>query len=134
MWLILYTKLEKDFIVFNFSGICYIFIEMMWRGQSHYTMFFTGGLCFFVLYKIYDRYKKLKFFQKYLIGATVITFIEFLAGYIVNILFGMKVWNYSTLPFNILGQICLLYSFLWGFLGVFIEYIVNHTNNKLLSK
>ena len=126
MWRLLYTNAEKNFIFFNFSGICYVFIEMMWRGYSHYTMFFTGGLCFLTLCKIYCRHKNLSFFQKYLIGALVITLIEFLVGCIVNLLFGMNVWNYSKLPLNILGQVSLIYSLLWGFLGVFVDYIVNH--------
>ena len=127
---ILYTSVERNFIMFNFSGICYVFIELMWRGYSHYTMFFTGGLCFLTLCQIYNKYKNLSFFQKYLFGTLVISSIEFLVGCIVNLFFGMHVWDYSKLPLNILGQISLVYSTLWGFLGVFIDYIVNQKSCK----
>ncbi len=119
---LLYTNAERNFIIFNFSGLCYVSLEIMWRGYSHYTMFFIGGLCFFTLCKIYCKYKNLSFFQKYLIGALVITSIEFLVGCIVNLSFGMNVWDYSKLPLNILGQVNLIYSLLRG---VFIDYIVN---------
>lgn len=125
MCLYLYTKLEKNFIIFNFSGLCYIFIEMMWRGHSHYIMFFTGGLCFLILSKIYIKFNKLTFFKKYVIGAAVITFVEFFTGCIFNLFFGMSIWDYSNLPLNILGQVCLIYSLLWGIIGLFIDYIVN---------
>lgn len=117
--------MKKDFIIFNFSGLCYISIEMLWRGHTHYTMFFTGGLCFLILYKIYNRYNKLKFFQKYMIGASVITSVEFIVGCIVNLIFNMKVWNYSNMPLNVYGQVCLIYSVLWGFLGILVDRLVN---------
>ncbi len=117
--------IEKDFIIFNFSGLCYISIEMLWRGYTHYTMFFTGGLCFLILYKIYSKHKRLTFLQKYAVGAFVITSVEFIVGCIVNLIFNMKVWNYSNMPLNVYGQVCLIYSVLWGFLGILIERLVN---------
>ena len=33
-------------------------------------------------------------------------------------LFGSRSWDYSNVPFNLNGRICLLYSIFWGFLGV----------------
>ena len=30
---------------------------------------------------------------------------------------GLDVWDYSKVPFNFLGQVCVLYSVLWGFLS-----------------
>lgn len=128
--LILTSNIKKDFTIFNFSGLCYISIEIMWRGYTHYTMFFTGGLCFLILYKIYNKYKNLTFFQKYIIGAISITAIEFFVGCIVNLILNMNVWDYSNMPLSIYGQVCLIYSFLWGFLGVLIEYLVNDRTFK----
>ena len=34
-------------------------------------------------------------------------------------MFGTRSWDYSNMPFNINGRICLLYSIFWGILGVF---------------
>ncbi len=124
----------KDFTIFNFSGICYVFIEMMWRGYSHYSMFFTGGLCFLILYKIYKKHREISYLKKYIIASIVITFIEFFVGFIFNIILKQKVWNYSNMPFNIYGQICLIYSFLWGFVGIFIDYLVNCKHTIKTSK
>ena len=50
------------------------------------------------------------------IGTLVITPIEFLIGLIVNCRLNMNIWDYSNERFNILGQICPLYSMLWGIL------------------
>ena len=32
--------------------------------------------------------------------------------------FGSRSWDYSDMPFNLNGRICLLYSVFWGLLGV----------------
>jgi uncharacterized membrane protein len=53
------------------------------------------------------------FWKQCLIGAAVITGLEFLTGLIVNKMCGWAVWDYSGLPLNIMGQICLPYSLLW---------------------
>lgn len=44
---------------------------------------------------------------------TAITAVELLAGIIVNIWLGMGVWDYSGLPLNFMGQICLPFWLLW---------------------
>ena len=61
--------------------------------------------------------------EKCAIGALVITVIEFISGCIVNLWLRMDVWDYSSIPGNVLGQICLLYSFLWGMLSIPISYV-----------
>ena len=34
-------------------------------------------------------------------------------------LIGSRSWDYSNMPFNVNGRICLLYSMFWGVLGMF---------------
>ena len=41
------------------------------------------------------------------------------AGLVLNICLGMAVWDYSTLPGNLWGQICLPFSALWALLAGF---------------
>ena len=35
------------------------------------------------------------------------------AGLILNVWLGLDIWDYSNLPLNLCGQICLWYSALW---------------------
>ena len=44
--------------------------------------------------------------------------IEFLTSYILEKRFHATWWDYSHLPLNINGRVCLLYSLFWGILGV----------------
>ena len=51
-------------------------------------------------------------------SAIIVTVTEFIAGVILNIWLGLNIWDYSNLPCNILGQVCLLYTFLWFILSL----------------
>ena len=55
--------------------------------------------------------------RQMMIGASIVTFVEFICGCIVNLWLGWNIWNYSDMPFNILGQICLPYMVLWSLLS-----------------
>ena len=53
--------------------------------------------------------------------AGLVTAVEFAAGLVLNVWLGLGVWDYSHLPFNLMGQICLQFFFVWwGLCFVFI--------------
>lgn len=76
----------------------------------------AGGLCFIVFSKISENLKGVPLLYKCILGSAFITTVEFVFGLIFNIYFKLDVWDYSNLPVNLFGQICLLYSVLWGYL------------------
>ena len=43
----------------------------------------------------------------------LVTFVEFCAGCVLNLWLGLDIWDYSDIPFNLLGQICLPFSLVW---------------------
>lgn len=53
-----------------------------------------------------------------LIGGCLITFYEFITGVILNVCLHMGIWDYSHMPFNILGQICLPFTLIWCVLSL----------------
>lgn len=106
-------KFAEFLTVFWIGGAVYNMIEILWRGYTHWTMTITGGVCFAALYFLHVYAIRLSFFMRCVLGACAITAAEFFAGCIVNLWLGWKVWDYSNVPFNLCGQVCLLYSFLW---------------------
>lgn len=66
------------------------------------------------LYKFRNKGAWISFLGGMLVGSVV----EYLCSWGQELLFGSRSWDYSKVPFNINGRICLLYSFFWGFLGV----------------
>lgn len=122
--------MRKNIFLFTFGGIVYGLIEILWRGRTHWSMLLTGGAGFLSLYKIFGRMKDASLFKKCAIGSSVITACEFVSGCIFNLWLKMKVWDYSKLPFNFKGQICALYSFLWGLLCIPINVVCKELRTK----
>jgi hypothetical protein len=110
-------------VIFLLGGVSYCLIEIMWRQHTHWTMLVLGGICFLALYKIFNKLNNISLLEKCVLGAGVITLFEFTTGCIVNLYFGLKIWNYSNMPFNLLGQISIVYSTLWGFLCIPINFL-----------
>lgn len=76
---------------------------------------YPWGLCFVLVGLINEHHYKWNqsLILQSIIGAVLITALEFLTGCIVNLWLKWNVWDYSNLPFNLLGQICLYFFLLW---------------------
>lgn len=107
-------QLSQGLSLFAIGGLGYVLIENIWRGYSHITMFFAGGLSFLCIEIMDVRLgKSVGTLPKCILGSTIITTIEFVFGCIFNLYYKMNVWDYSHLPFNLFGQISLVFSSLW---------------------
>lgn len=79
-------------------------------------MLLCGGACFALMYQI--SLSALTFPWKCLLSACVITAVEFVTGCLVNIILKWQVWDYSSLPGNLWGQICPQFFLMWLLLSV----------------
>ena len=112
------NKLLKYYTLGTLGGLIYVFIELMWRGYSHWSMFLLGGICFIALGLINEVIPwEMPITVQMFIGCTIITVLEFITGCIVNLWLGWDVWDYSDLPCNLLGQISVVSSVGWYFLS-----------------
>ena len=114
----LYQKtniIGKNLFLFLFGGIVYYLIEILWRGHSHYSMMILGGLCFFIIGSLNESklLNGIGLLYQMVISSGIITILEFIFGLILNIYLKMNIWDYSNLPFNIMGQICLPFTIAW---------------------
>lgn len=104
----------KEIILAIIGGLIYILIELIWRGHTHISMFILGGICFVAIGLINELFSwELGLVWQSVIGAVIVTVLEFITGLVVNIWLGLGVWDYSNMPFNLLGQICLPFAFAW---------------------
>ena len=105
--------MKRIITLFMTGGAAYVLLELAFRQCSHITMFFAGGTCFLLIHLFCNRLEhRCRLWIKCLTGATLITAVELGFGLLFNRNF--TVWDYSALPLNFLGQICLPFSILWA--------------------
>ncbi len=125
----------KGMNLYKLLLICYIgsfvgvLIEMVWcllwegRIESRAGLVFgpfnllygVGAVAItFALYRVRNHGRWLSFVGGFLVGSAV----EYICSLVQELCFGSRSWDYTNLPFNVDGRICLIYSVFWGLLGV----------------
>lgn len=125
------------FSAFLFGAVIYFFAEIVYRGHSHITMFFAGGICFFLIYVCEKYISEKNLIGRCMLYAFIITAVEFVFGVVFNIWLGLNVWDYSDEPFNFLGQICPGFVLMWMALSlpaVWISGKIRYIFVKLTKK
>ena len=126
-------------VLFLIGGRVYTWIELLWRGYTHWTMFLLGGLCFVIMGLLNEYHIPWHWclLRQSVVSACIITVFEFFTGCIVNLWLGWKVWDYSDLPLNILGQVCLYFFLLWiplSTLGIVLDDWIRYWRYIFLKK
>lgn len=109
----------KHIFLFLTGGTVYAIIEVAWRklfgdgSPTHWTMLVLGGLSFVAIGRINELLPKTPLWLRCLMGTGVILALEFVFGCVLNIWLKLDIWDYSHLPLNVLGQICLPFAFAW---------------------
>ena len=106
-------KIWKNMVIFYFGGMLYLGLELLWRGWSHGSMFILGGLCFLLIGLLDKVFPRMPVLAQMLAGTGIILAVDLYGGMSLNRWLGWAVWDYSRMPFNYLGQICLPFALLW---------------------
>lgn len=108
----------KHAVLALIGGCIYYAIEIAWRGHSHWTMAVLGGICFVLVGGINEFFPwTMPLALQGVIGAAIITALEFVFGVVLNVWLGLGIWDYSAMPLNVMGQICLPFTLLWVLLS-----------------
>ncbi len=137
-------KLIMYFLIYSFIGwILETFYGMLTLGKFVKRGFLFGPICpiygfgaiIFIL--IFDEQKGHNL-KKFFISMIVFSIFEFVASWILEMIFHLRWWDYSNAIFNIQGRICLSFSIVWGIAGVvFSNYLhpfIEKNVDKILQK
>lgn len=120
----------RQAILFCFGGALYYGIEVLFRGYSHPLMAVLGGLLFLVIGALNEGVGEgTPLAAQGIASSVVITLAEFVSGLILNVWLKLGIWDYSDLPLNLLGQICVQFSLAWifvGMLAVVVDDVLRH--------
>lgn len=127
-------KTKKDKL---FDAILYFFIYAFlgWILETIYAIYVQGhfvkrGFLYGPICPIYGfgavililATKKLykKPLLKFIIATGAFTIFEYIVSFLLEILFDIKLWDYSNDFLNIQGRVSILYSIAWGVIGVLL--------------
>ena len=120
-------------IVAVFGGFVYMGVELLWRGHTHWTMGVLGGICFVLIGLLDEVQEHPPILKQMFQGAVIVTALEFVFGLILNVWLKLGIWDYSNLPFNIMGQICLQFFIAWFFLSYLAIKLENLTHKLKIN-
>lgn len=69
-----------------------------------------------------------------LVGGGVATAAEYFMGLFYQRVLGVEFWDYSDLPLNLGGKVCLPFSVAWGVLALALVYLVHPHAAALVSR
>ena len=69
-----------------------------------------------------------------MIGAVSLSFLEYVGGIIIETLFHIVFWNYSSMRFNIGKYTSLEMAFIWGITSVILIYLIKPLVDKFIKK
>ena len=127
-------KVWKSAVLFYIGGMIYVALELVWRGWSHGSMFLVGGLCFVLIGAIDTVFPEMPLLMQSVLGAAVVTAMELLSGLMINGYLHLNVWDYSALPYNFLGQVCMAYFFLWILVSLAAVLLEDFLRQKLFGE
>ena len=104
----------KALVLILCGGALYVGLELIYRGRSHWSMGVLGGVCFYFLGLLDEVWPGAPLFVQMTLGAWGIVCAEFLAGLLLNRVLRLGVWDYSGMPHDLLGQVCLPFAAVWA--------------------
>ncbi len=108
----------KYFTVFTVGNLCYGLVEVLFRGFSHISMGVLGGLSLLMIHNLNNKRRDgLPLIALLTFMTIFITTLELFSGMWLNLSMNLNIWDYSQMPLNYKGQICLPFSIIWFFLS-----------------
>lgn len=125
--------LVYGFLIFFFCSFIGYFLEVFWVYLGSKKLVNRGFLCgpvipiygvgavliLFCLFRYYDDP-----IVVFVFGVIITSSLEYFVSFLMEKLFHNKWWDYSSVPYNLNGRICLRNSLAFGVLALIIVYLV----------
>lgn len=118
------------FSVFSFAGwVCETIFVTVKNRKFAYRGFLNGPVCpvygfggLLVVYLLAPFQNNV--IMLFIMGTLGTTVLEYMTSFIMEKVFNTRWWDYSHVPFNINGRVCLPFSLMFGGLSLFAVYVL----------
>ena len=138
-----YYQIFWYFLIYSFGGwIVEVIFHAVALGKVVNRGFLNGPVCPVYGFGVLSVFAMINTLQSsgyqmsdgmiFLFGIILATIVELIAGWLLDVCFHARWWDYSDKPLNFHGYICLEFSIIWGLAIVFVvkvfqKYVENHT-------
>ena len=129
------------FIIYSFAGyvietIFGIITKGTWESRQSFlygpfcAIYGLGAVIMIVSLQYFNKNNNTLFWGGFLIGSIT----EYIISLIGEMIFNTIWWDYSNMPLNLNGRICVFFSIFWGLLAIYLMTYVNPKVDKLINK
>ena len=132
-----YFQICLYFLVYSFGGwVVEVIFHAVALGKVINRGFLNGPVCpvYAMLNTIQSGGHQMNDAMIFLFGIILATAVELIAGWLLDVCFHARWWDYSDKPFNFHGYICLEFSLIWGLaivmvVKVFQKYVESQASH-----
>lgn len=128
------------FIVYSFLGYIIeslfgIVTKGVWESRQSFlygpfcAIYGVGAVIMIIFLHRHTKKYNALFIGGFLVGSVV----EYLVSWIGEMILHVKWWDYSNMPLNINGRICVYFSLFWGFLAIYLLASVNPKIDRFIN-
>lgn len=133
-------RLLAYFTIYSIAGyivetIFGIVTKGVWESRQSFLygpfcgIYGLGAVIMIVLLQYFTKNYNTLFIGGFVIGSI----IEYLVSLFGEMALHVKWWDYSNMPLNIEGRVCVYFSIFWGFLGIYLMASLNPKIDKLID-
>lgn len=135
IWRILAYFIIYSIIGYIVETLFGIITKGVWESRQSFLygpfcgIYGMGAVVMIVFLKYFNQNNNRLFIGGFIIGSVV----EYIVSWYGDVFLHIKWWDYSNMPLNINGRICVFFSLFWGFLAIYLISYVNPKIDKLIN-
>ena len=137
---ITFKRILAYFIIYSFLGfIVETIFGMLTKGviESRRSCFYGPFCCIYglgaaIMIPGLQKFKHSNW-TLFIAGAIEGSAVEYVVSLIGELIFQIKWWDYSNMPFNINGRICILFTVFWGVLALGLMRLINPYIERIID-
>lgn len=135
IWRILAYFIIYSVIGYIIETLFGIITKGVWESRQSFlygpfcAIYGLGAVVMILSLQRFNKNNNSLFFGGFIVGSIV----EYVISLLGEIIFNVKWWDYSDMPLNINGRICVYFSLFWGFLAIYLMSYANPRVDKLIN-